>query len=316
MNRADIKRDHAIREVIMQDPSWSSWYSQLLYMNETRTGLKPNVAVYRGSGGDAEFLFEINSDGFKGGEIDRSRKLAAVWGDSVVWGEREGWVAGLNQLFPEYHFINGGIQGDPLENIAARAIEANCRMEISVNIIYPGWHSRRRPSSVRETLDRMIDLVPNAVLCTVFTSLNRKFIARDMSHVFAAESPFYFFGNWPYSPEAAKKIYSEITAQNDIVREVARERGAACLDLFERFYNEDMNEFKRDFYDVCHLRISAFPKVQRVLSGELLRAGVLRESGRGSRAMCGYGMGTVCHALTGMNSRVVDTGSGAAGSKV
>src|SRR5215217_6153377 len=67
-------------------------------------------------------VFEINELGLKGSARDPSRKLAVVWGDSVVFGVRRSWPCLLDELAPRYQFLNGGIEADPYQNVLRRAV--------------------------------------------------------------------------------------------------------------------------------------------------------------------------------------------------
>src|SRR5436190_12716828 len=85
-----------------------------LYYDRERAALRPNLVIVEpdGSGG-----FEINEVGLKGDPLDSSRRLAVVWGDSVVFGGGRGWACLLDQFAPGYQFLNGGLDGDPYTNI-------------------------------------------------------------------------------------------------------------------------------------------------------------------------------------------------------
>jgi len=59
---------------------------RLCFDDETKR-LRPNLVLVDRQG---SVVFEINELGLKGAARDTSRKLAVVWGDSVVFGVR--WV--------------------------------------------------------------------------------------------------------------------------------------------------------------------------------------------------------------------------------
>src|SRR3954447_2199277 len=84
--------------------------------------LRPNLVLVDRAGA---VLFEINELGLKGAARDPSRKLAVVWGDSVVFGMGASWPCLLDELAPGYQFLNGGIEADPYDNILRRALAFN-----------------------------------------------------------------------------------------------------------------------------------------------------------------------------------------------
>ena len=107
---------------------------RLLFDDETMN-LRPNLVLVdrRGS-----VVFEINELGLKGAARDPLRKLAVVWGDSVVFGIEWSWPCLLDAFAPGYQFLNGGI--DPYDNILRRAAAFNQATAVVLNIVMLGWH--------------------------------------------------------------------------------------------------------------------------------------------------------------------------------
>jgi hypothetical protein len=119
---------------------------RLCFDDETQT-LRPNLVLVDRQG---SVVFEINELGLKGAARDPSRKLAVVWGDSVVFGMRRSWPCLLDELAPGYQFLNGGIEGDPYDNILRRAAAFNGAHAVALNILMLGWHPWHLPSAVAE----------------------------------------------------------------------------------------------------------------------------------------------------------------------
>ncbi len=256
-----------LKNVIIYDPQWSMETFQSFYLDRSRKRIKPNVVVLRPP--EMTVYFETNSYGFKGPEVDPARKLVAVWGDSVVWGIGKGWVEGLSSYFPGYQFLNGGLEGDPLENICERIAEANYArgLNIEFNIIFPGWHSRQRPEMVYKLLSLIVKRIPSPVLCTVPTSLSRKTVEIDLTRYFVPlpdKNHYGFWGSTPYSIENARRLLQEIERQNEVTRLVAEENKTPLVDLYSSFYTEDIDRFREDFFDAGHPRVSAYPKIQKI----------------------------------------------------
>jgi len=76
----------------------------------------------------------------KGAARDPLRKLAVVWGDSVVFGIGWSWPCLLDAFAPGYQFLNGGIVADPYDNVLRRAAAFNQANAVALNIVMPGWH--------------------------------------------------------------------------------------------------------------------------------------------------------------------------------
>ena len=93
-----------------------------LYWSGELPGMVPNLVFVNRDGSVA---FESNEVGLKGDPLDPARKLAVVWGDSVVFGAGRGWAHLLDELAPGWQFLNGGLEGDPYTNILRRAAAFN-----------------------------------------------------------------------------------------------------------------------------------------------------------------------------------------------
>src|SRR3954451_8864304 len=108
-----------------------------LYYDRENATLRPNlVFVDR----DGSIVFETNEVGLKGEPLDPNRKLAVVWGDSVVFGSGRGWASLIDRFAPGYQFLNGGLDGDPYGNILRRARGFNARHPVALNLLMLGWH--------------------------------------------------------------------------------------------------------------------------------------------------------------------------------
>src|SRR5437763_2579861 len=90
---------------------------RLCFDDQTQS-LRPNLVLVDRQGA---VVFEINELGLKGAPRDPTRKLAVVWGDSVVFGVRWSWPCLIDQSAPGWQFLNGGIEGDPYDNVLRRA---------------------------------------------------------------------------------------------------------------------------------------------------------------------------------------------------
>lgn len=196
----------------------ASAIKRLCFDDETQM-LRPNLVLVDIKG---SVVFEINELGLKGVARDPSRKLAVVWGDSVVFGIRWSWPCLLDESAPRYQFLNGGIEADPYDNILRRAAVFNRKHAVMLNIVMLGWHpippqhlggrelglgvrlrglggklTGRRPAPspsgsadhgqyrhLRTDLLAFLQTTPNTVLVTMPTALNQKIVDQDLSSQF------------------------------------------------------------------------------------------------------------------------------------
>jgi len=279
---------------------------RLCFDEENRT-LRPNMVLVDRQG---MVVFEINELGLKGAARDPSRKLAVVWGDSVVFGIGWSWPCLLDNFAPSYQFLNGGIEADPYDNILRRAAACNEQHTVALNVVMLGWHPWHLPASLaqqergggrlsrltqafrgfrgdrhfphaspdpgasplhrrlRGDLLEFLQRVPNTVLMTMPTALNRKIVDRDLSRYFTPgdrDHVFTFAGDLAYSIEAQHHMLAHITERNAIVCEVAQTTGACLVDLAAALDTEQLADFREDFHDMLHLRPRAYPKAAAIL---------------------------------------------------
>ena len=260
-----------------------------LYYDREQAALRPNLTFVDLNG---EIVFETNEVGLKGDPLDGRRKLAVVWGDSVVFGSGRGWPCLIDRLAPGWQFLNGGLDGDPYSNILRRAAEFNRRYSVALNLLMLGWHhfvparlvsrptqrsrwfgARNGPpeeiwlphsgnENLRTELTSFLEQTPNTVVLTTPTALNRDIVHRDLSS-FLTEGDdatgFRFLGDIPYQIHAQRQGFEHISERNAIAREVCARLGVRLTDVFARFNTEDSADFREYFYDVLHFRPRSYP---------------------------------------------------------
>ena len=263
-----------------------------LYFDSERQALRPNLVFVDQRGA---VFFETNDLGLKGDPVDPSRKVAVVWGDSVVFSVGWGWPCLIDRLAPGYQFLNGGLDGDLYTNVLTRAVGLNCRQKVALNVVMPGWHpfderrhmkrdrrwstrlqrlfSGQRPLQVGNRklsfeLTRFVRVVPNTVLVTMPTALNPGIIDQDISGYFVEGDDaiaFDFLGTLRYSVPTQQKLYAHILERNDIIRQVTAAEGVPLVDFFKTFDTTSLPDFRRDFRDILHFRPSIYPTVAQRL---------------------------------------------------
>jgi hypothetical protein len=254
-----------------------------LYYDRENATLRPNLVFVDP---DGSIVFETNEVGLKGDPLDPSRKLAVVWGDSVVFGSGRGWACLLDRLAPGYQFLNGGLDGDPFSNILRRASEFNRRHPVALNLLMLGWHhfvparSEWRPAKRRwlrrreatrveirhphcgnENLDveltRFLEATPATVVLTMPTALNRRIIDEDLSAYLVPgedKTGFRFIGDIRYQIDGQRQGFeAHRRTQCDSSGRVQPARCARRRSV-RRLRHREFGRFPRAF-----LRCAAFP---------------------------------------------------------
>jgi hypothetical protein len=270
-----LKTVHLVTRAETLKALYFDWQTQLA---------RPNLVFIDGTG---RVVFETNEIGLKGDAIDDTRRLVVAWGDSVVFGAWRGWACLLDDYAPGYQFLNGGIEGDPYDNIMRRARMLNRQRPVALNLLMPGWHpfepypvatspgpARRRwwggwrgrpePERFRAELTAFLRDIPNTALLTMATSLSAATADRDLSGLFVAgddDTMFHFCGTVPYSIPLQRRHLDFISERNAIVREVGAATGIPVIDLFGEFDTSGLDDVRRDFVDIMHFRVRTYPRI-------------------------------------------------------
>jgi hypothetical protein len=259
---------NAIKTVVTCDPGWSYEYFQSFYMQRDPRRIKPNVVVFQPN--DTEVYFQTNEYGFKGTEVQPWKKQVVFWGDSVVFAIGRGWIEGLERDFPAYQFQNGGLEGDDIRNIFSRALEMNQQLEISHNIVIPGW-PRLSADKVYPVLQDMARQLPGAVFVTVPTSLNVEIARNDLRPYFRPgdhnEGYNYCWGE--YTIEKTIALEREFRIINSMMTQIGRKEGIPVIDWYQAFYAKTIDIARELFFDVGHTRPCKYPQVREFFSREL-----------------------------------------------
>ncbi|MBV8152426.1 MAG: hypothetical protein JOY59_12780 [Candidatus Eremiobacteraeota bacterium] len=242
----------------------SGEFVQSLYQDTVSYMLIPNLTFVDENG---DVLFETNSLGMRGPEVEPGKPFAVVWGDSTVFCYAiagGGWPEQINDGSLNCLFLNGGFEGSDYQKTLRRALVFNRATPAALNILMPGWAPFSTNRHVREDLQNALDEMPNAVLLTAPTFLNGAIINTDLSSFFCDgnwETRFQF-GDVPYSIATQHRLFAHIVERNEIIRSVAAETRTPLIDLFAFLYTtEKPQDLRRHFGDISHLRPSAYPVV-------------------------------------------------------
>lgn len=269
---ATLRGVHVIRQ-------GEAFDNKAVFYDRERAALRPNLVFVHA---DGTVVFETNEVGLKGDPLDNSRKLAVVWGDSVVFSAGPGWPCLIDRLAPGWQFLNGGLEGDPYGNILRRALEFNRQHEVKLNLLMLGWHpfvlsqgaspARSGNEALRAELTRFLQAMPNTVVLTVPTALNARIVDSDLSPYLTEgddDTVFRFLGNIPCKAEWQRAGFEHILERNAVAREVCGGLDIRVIDLYAALDSEKHQDFREHFVDVMHLRKRAHPVVAQIVYDEI-----------------------------------------------
>ncbi len=257
----------------------SAAFAQGFYIDGATLTLVPNVVCINNAG---DVLFETNSLGLRGAEPKAGEQIAVVWGDSVVFSlfgvGLAGWPEQINDESIGCLFLNGGVERRFYPQTILRALEFNRKHKVTLNLLTLGWMPPDNRPVHGDLLDALAEL-PNPVLLTQPTSLNPKIASRDLEayiNLTIGDTHFGFFGSEPYSVEHQAAFFQHISERNAIIRWVSSETQTPLVDLYAFLDTSSLEDFRRDFFDISHLRAKAYPRVASFLR-ESVRPLLLRE---------------------------------------
>ena len=134
------------------------------------------------------------------------------------------------------------------------------------------WEPRSGNENLQGELTSFLQRVPNTIVLTTPTALNRQIIDRDLSPYFVAgtdETGFRFLSGLPYQTDAQRQGFEHIAERNDIARAVCAGLGVRLVDVCAAFDTERSAEFREHFYDVLHFRPRSYPLLTRFIYAEI-----------------------------------------------
>jgi hypothetical protein len=225
-------------------------------------GLVPSTEIFWGE----HPFWSTNSFGLRAPEPTPGRKLAIVWGDSIVFGAPDNrggsWVSRLAADVASHQVLNGGIPGCPLSMTLDRMRQLNEVLPVDVNMVVASWH-RSTPNGgpynvgLRDYLGAALERCDRVVLVTTPTSLNEQIVDHDL-RIYADDAKRFV---WEHEPGIARAWLGSLMERNEIVREVGAAMGIPVFDWFETLRTTSLEDFRRDFVDFGHLRGSVAPKI-------------------------------------------------------
>lgn len=241
----------------------SGEFAQSLYIDRATWTLVPNVVCIDDAGG---VLFETNSLGLRGAEPKAGERFAVVWGDSFVFSLfGAGWPEQINDESIDCLFLNGGVEARLYPHTILSAINFNRRHTVALNLLTLGWMPPDNRRVYGDLLNTLAEL-PNPVLLTQPTSLNPIIAGRDLTayigiNRFNDDEHFGFFASEPYSVQHQAAFFQHISERNALIRAAAAATQTPLIDLYALFDTSSIDDFRRDFRDISHLRTNAYPRI-------------------------------------------------------
>jgi hypothetical protein len=253
----------------------TSRFSKSYYWDPFAGDLARNVSVF-GAGG--KLIFRMNDGGFKAvNDINPALPIVAVYGDSVAFGQRLGWVELMNDLSPEHQFVCGAVEGAKFFEVIEIAEKKSAEISIHCNVIMAGWHGWHGARHDR-LLWRRARRLRRPVFVTMPTLLNEdtidddwdRFLPRDKGGRAEWEGTRpseVLWGFWGDDrPEGiAVDVLRKIVARNATTRRMARTLGAALCDLEFAFRFKTIADGVKWFKDIGHMDRAAYPLMARTV---------------------------------------------------
>ena len=104
--------------------------------------------------------------------------------------------------------------------------------------------------NIRAELTRFLQRVPNTVVLTMPTPLNRHIVDQDLSPYLVEgdyEQGFRFLGKLPYQKDGQRWAFEHIAERNAITREVCAKLGVRLIDLAAALDTENLADFRENF---------------------------------------------------------------------
>lgn len=254
-----------------------------LYTDFLTGFLLPRTTIWTGD----HLMIEVNSLGCRGGELAPGKPVVTFFGDSTtlgVLGTAEGlgsdsWTEQVD--LPGYAILNAGVEGLEMGNVGRRYRALRERVPLVCAVFYTGWHNliynQRTPEYWESCLAGYLSDQHTTVLCTLPTPLLPEMRERGIDDL-ENERPgaqitddyFHFWGDWDPGRWLGELIDAH-ARYNAHVADFCSRTGTPLIDLEAHFRPSRFEDATREFFDVCHLRPRAYPRLAAYLSQELAR---------------------------------------------
>jgi hypothetical protein len=270
--------------VLRVDPDYvfGSYRERRALYTDFLTGfLLPRTTIWSG---DA-LMIETNSLGCRGDEIETGKPVVGCFGDSTTLGvigtadglTGDSWPAHFD--LPGYAVLNAGVEGIDMGHLGRLYRSLRDRAPLACAIFYTGWHNliygRRTPEYWTECLESYLSDSCTTVLCTLPSPLLPEMRTRGIEEL-ENERPgaditdmyFQFWGDMD-SARWLVELIDKHEQFNAHVRDFCARTATPLIDLHALLRPPTYEEATRDFFDVCHLRPRAYPKLAAFVSEEL-----------------------------------------------
>jgi len=257
--------------------TYVEWQSN--YMDQMTGWLIPNTEIWVGN----ELRLQVNSLGCKGPELRPEAPVIGFFGDSTTMGlANESWVRHVD--IPGCQTLNAGIEGHNLDRVVARYQQLSSRVDFVGVVVYAGWHNiiynKREEANWRQMFDHF-DQPGMVAFCTLATCLTEECRVKGITphlnneacgtefdpgttddRVPSGVKPYFnFWCSMERSQENVNKVLDGIDRYNSFLRSYCEEKGRVLIDLYSHSIPASYDSIPRDFFDVCHYRSHAYPRV-------------------------------------------------------
>jgi hypothetical protein len=259
-----------------------------LYTDFLTGFLVPRTTIWSGD----HLVIDVNALGCRGPEPTPGLPAVAFLGDSTTLGVMgtEGGIRGESWTehvdLPGYAVLNAGVEGLQMHDARRRYELLRERVPLACAVFYTGWHNLiynpRTPDYWEECLQSYRSPEHATVVCTLPSALLPEMRSRGIAELVderpeasIADDYFHFWRGWD-PDEWLPELLDALERFNAHVVDFCARTATPLLDLARLLRPPAYERASEDFFDVCHFRPRAYPKVAAHVSAalrELLEAG-------------------------------------------
>ena len=241
---------------------------QLNFMDQLRGSILPSTRVFRGD----ELMWESNSLGCKGPELDDGRPVIGVFGDSVVQGGYMDSFVNFIRVGP-CQPLNGGVEGSNIAITVDRFLEINAKVPMVAALVHSGWHNLvygdNRESVWRENLDRVRG-PPVIAHFRLSADFHPDMLATGYAHLM--RDGYQQWTPEAVTPEGAADFKRQLDRFNSFIESYCAETGRLLIDLDPVLAPRSAAEVSTHFFDLIHPRASSYEAIGAAISAQIAAA--------------------------------------------
>jgi hypothetical protein len=238
---------------------------QLNFVDPIRRRIIPATRVFLGD----RLIFESNSLGCKGQELQPGRPIIGVFGDSIVQG------SGLESFVEHIRIgpcqpLNGGVEGSLLNNTVDRVLEIQAKAPMTCVLVHSGWHNLVYGEASEAFWTEQLDRIQGPPVIGHFRLVaDYHPDVLDAGYEGFLRDDYFSWANMPLTRDSIVDFKAHLDRFNDFIAVYCADRGRVLIDLEPVLAPPALHHVSVNFMDLIHPRAQSYEMIGAAISQQI-----------------------------------------------